>query len=916
MLHYAGLKMEFFSKIKFNRKLYISIIVPILLTLILSFVTMYYIFVPGLEESMLNQRKLMLKEMTKTVFSLIDTYNKKFEAGLINLEDAKITVKNEIEKLRYGSDNKDYFWIQDYECVLLMHPYTKDLVGKDLTNYKDKNGKRLLFEMVNIVKAKGKGFVNYSWQWKDDQNTVRDKLSFVRGFKKWNWIIGTGVYIEDLRNEISLITNKINITFGVIFAFIIFLSVFILLQTRNAARKIVESSEALKLSEQNYRQIFNSTADAIFVHDIKTGEILDLNDTAIKLTKYNKNDLLDDTVSRFSDTKAGYTSDGVREKILEATRIGEINFEWKGIKDNGSSFWLDVKLKKAIILNKTRVLAVVRDITQQKIAQQALRKSEERHRLLVEGMNDGLAIANFDGLFTYVNPKFCEMIGYKSEVLTNAPIVNFLTSESAEVYKKNLAKRKKGIIERYILYWVKSNSDILITSISPQPFYNENNVFTGSSAIISDITNKKLSEEELIRFLNFKKIITELSTEFISIPFNQIQNGINHALKLLGEFIKVDRCFINHFNDEFTYIDNTNEWIREGLPSIKKHFRNKSINKNSFILNNTINGFSVIINDITNELRFSSDEKEILDRFNIKSILIVPLVIGDKTVGQIGLESIKSMHTWKDEEIELLSIVGNIIINALLRKDFENSLLKSKERAERSEQLKSEFLAQISHEIRTPINTILSFATLIKEEISDDISDDLIDCFYHMNSAGNRIIRTIDLILNMSEIQTGTYEYKKVEADLLNDIVKLIFNEYKILAEQKGLVIELNIQTIDTRINIDKYTVGQIVANLVDNAIKYTEQGTVEVIISRNKLNCLLLEVKDTGIGISEEYLPNIFSEFTQEEQGYTRKFEGNGLGLALVKKYCEMNGAVISVMSTKGEGSTFRVDFNDSCLE
>ena len=98
---------------------------------------------------------------------------------------------------------------------------------------------------------------------------------------------------------------------------------------------------------------------------------------------------------------------------------------------------------------------------------------------------------------------------------------------------------------------------------------------------------------------------------------------------------------------------------------------------------------------------------------------------------------------------------------------------------------------------------------------------------------------------------------------------------------------------------------------MIDNAIKYTKKGKVEILLGKNKTNNIIVEVKDTGIGISKEFLPRLFEVFAQEERGYTRSFDGNGLGLALVKKYCELNKIIIEVDSEKNIGSTFRVIFD-----
>ena len=245
------------------------------------------------------------------------------------------------------------------------------------------------------------------------------------------------------------------------------------------------------------------------------------------------------------------------------------------------------------------------------------------------------------------------------------------------------------------------------------------------------------------------------------------------------------------------------------------------------------------------------------------------------------------------------------------RKQVQQEIIEAKNKAEKSDRLKSEFLAQMSHEIRTPINIILNFINLIKEEVKQEISDDLKTSYEIMDSASRRIIRTIDLILNMSEIQTGTYEPNRNLIDINKNVLDRLFSEYKNYALRKNLDFSFTKETWDAKILADEYSVTQIFANLIDNAVKYTNNGKVEILVRRSDDKKLVVEVKDTGIGISEEFLPLLFNSFSQEEHGYTRKFDGNGLGLALVKNYCEMNNARVEVDSTKGIGSAFRVIFN-----
>jgi PAS domain S-box-containing protein len=236
-------------------------------------------------------------------------------------------------------------------------------------------------------------------------------------------------------------------------------------------------------------------------------------------------------------------------------------------------------------------------------------------------------------------------------------------------------------------------------------------------------------------------------------------------------------------------------------------------------------------------------------------------------------------------------------------------LVEALNKAEESDRLKSAFLAQMSHEIRTPLNVILTSIPLLADEISDK-DDELKIILDSVKSAGRRLQRTIDMILNMSSVQSGNYKPVFEKFDLLVDVNKMI-NELKSLSDDKGLELKFTCPNNNALITADRYTVNQIFQNLINNAIKYTLKGYVEVYINDNDNEKLKVEVRDSGIGMSDEYLHKLFMPFSQEDVGYKREFEGNGLGLALVKKYIELNQADISVESEKNIGSVFTVTFN-----
>lgn len=308
------------------------------------------------------------------------------------------------------------------------------------------------------------------------------------------------------------------------------------------------------------------------------------------------------------------------------------------------------------------------------------------------------------------------------------------------------------------------------------------------------------------------------------------------------------------------------------------------------------------------ELNLSSNSKAALNRLKLL-----------KEIGQLSFETIYKSKT--DEHIHVginvrlidyedRRVALSIVRDISLKKKEEEELIRAKDEAEKASRLKSEFLAQMSHEIRSPLNVVVGFAQILRDDLREQMTDEMLNSFKGIDAAGKRIIRTVELILNMSELQTGMYESAPKEFDLAKDVLEDIFDEYEIAARKKGLGFQLLKNTNNTIVSADLFSTSQIFVNLIDNAIKYTLEGTIEVIVSRNHKDELIVTVSDTGIGISKEFLPKLFEPFTQEQQGYTRKYEGTGLGMALVKRYCEINGVDIRVETDKSVGTKFILCF------
>ncbi|MGD8779325.1 MAG: PAS domain S-box protein [Ignavibacteria bacterium] len=317
------------------------------------------------------------------------------------------------------------------------------------------------------------------------------------------------------------------------------------------------------------------------------------------------------------------------------------------------------------------------------------------------------------------------------------------------------------------------------------------------------------------------------------------------------------------------------------------------------------------VNEFNNNSNLFEIYKDPTDRKVFIEVLEKEQVIDgyDFEIISVNGESKYIRESAKAIKIDNQMVCEGVVQDITKQKQYEKEIVKAKVKAEESDRLKSEFLAQMSHEIRTPLTAISSYASLIGEEFSNIDHPDLKVYLKGLTTAGKRIIRTVESILDISELQSGTYDFNQTEVEV-SDILVKIKSDYEEIANEKKLKFTLINNAGSTRINVDKYSIGQVFANLVDNALKYTDEGEVKIIIDRDNNNNLIVELIDTGIGISKEFLPRIFEPFTQEDHGYSRNYDGNGLGMSLVKKYCELNSAEIKVESKKESGTKFRVTF------
>ncbi|GJQ61557.1 MAG: hypothetical protein SCALA702_06100 [Melioribacteraceae bacterium] len=418
--------------------------------------------------------------------------------------------------------------------------------------------------------------------------------------------------------------------------------------------------------------------------------------------------------------------------------------------------------------------------------------------------------------------------------------------------------------------------------------------------------------------------ISELSSYILNdLESNEHANQISQKVT---EIFEVDACVIRFIKGEELYILGSYGVPQEKLTPVLHKY--EGLAKRIF---ETFKPQSVY--DINAEPIIKSQLNKRKNELKFVSYAGAPLIADKKEIGIIGIYRIEIKRDFTSSELHLLQLVSNqvalrlensqLFVNLLhknsdledeiqKRKLTETQLIRAKEAAEYSDKVKSEFLAQVSHEIRSPLAGMLSFISLVKEATFENNTpeEELKEYFNSIEISGGRLVRTIDLLLNVSEVQNKAFNPIFEDINLI-EIISNLTREYRALAVNKNLELISECDIDNLYINGDQYSVVQILSNLVDNAIKYTNSGYVKVICKTDTDGKINIFVEDSGIGMSKEFMAEIFKPFTQEDTGYTRKFDGSGLGLSLVKSYCDINNIKIEVESEKNKGSKFILTFD-----
>lgn len=623
--------------------------------------------------------------------------------------------------------------------------------------------------------------------------------------------------------------------------------------------------ERRRLHEEQTRQaaIVDSTSDAIIGRDLN-GTITSWNDGAEEAYGYTSDEACELGMQSVLPEDLAQTDADILRRIRSGESIEP--FETRRRRKDGSEITVSVTVSPISDPDGriVGVSAIERNITELVETRHELQESEEHSRLLLESTAEAIYGIDLNGNCTFCNPSCVRILGYESpnellgrnmhEVIHHTrPDGTAYPNEECHIYHA-FRNRRESHVDTEVL-WRKDGTSF------PAEYWSHPIVRNGQTlgAVVTflDITERKRAEREQARL-----------TSVVDSSMDAIISTDPDAI-------------IVHWNRgaELVYGYSESEAVGQSLAFILP----PGMEPQDSVVLSAIGGGRELMQFET--LRRRKDGR-VID----VSITLTPIRTPD---GQLlGASSIERDIT--------------------ARRQREHDLEQARDAAESANRAKNEFLANISHELRTPMNSIIGMTDLaLREELPPDVHD----CLVTAKDSADTLLFLLNDILDFSRMEAGRFELEPVDFNLramMNDTIKSL----SLRAHEKGLELACRIdRNVPYWLRGDSLRLRQIITNLVTNALKFTERGEVVVTLSRHDdagpINVgdplpLHVAVQDTGIGISEEDQRRIFAPFTQADASTTRRYQGTGLGLSICRKLTSLMQGRMWVESTLGEGSTF----------
>jgi len=372
----------------------------------------------------------------------------------------------------------------------------------------------------------------------------------------------------------------------------------------------------------------------------------------------------------------------------------------------------------------------------------------------------------------------------------------------------------------------------------------------------------------------------------------------------IGETMQVSRAFLHRARLADGSVEMTHEWHASGLSPVldDHHFDLRNIPDEVA----TFSAGQPVIVQRPEEA--GSVVRGVMERLGTRAFLMAPILCRGDLGGSIGVSEARRDRTWHAEERDFLVTLGQLLGLVWERRELEHKVRVALSEARESERLKERFLTTISHEVRNPLNAIIGLSTLLEGDAADKLTVSQRQMIRFIRNAGEKLMQTMENMLYLSRVRQVVPDPRPEWINMRELAGELTaFMQGRLVGCADSVSFQVDLSDAPERIFADRDLIWRILVNLLDNAAKFTTNGSIGCRLVRDD-RWLCLEVTDTGIGIAEAERERIFQEFYQAGDVSTRHFEGAGLGLAIVRALVDAMGGRITVESETGRGTRFQV--------
>jgi PAS domain S-box-containing protein len=580
-----------------------------------------------------------------------------------------------------------------------------------------------------------------------------------------------------------------------------------------------------------------------------------------------------------------------------------------------------------------------RSLAEKLRAEAAVRAAEEKYRGIFENATEGIFQIAPDGRFLSANPALAELFGYTSPAEFLAAVAEpasqlYVSPEDAAEFVRRM--EAPGGVEEFEAEMKRRDGSILWVAQTGHALRDDQGRLRCYEGTLKDVTERKRAQAELCRTTALVKLLQKVAVAANEAATLEaaMQTGLEQICAYTGWPVghvylpardgsgELRSSALWHLADpaRFTSFHAASETMRlargVGLPGRV-----------------LADGRPAWITDATHDRNFPRAPAAIA--CGLHAAFAFPVLLGSEVVAV--LEFFAEAAAPPDQPLlEVMAHIGTQLARVAERQRAEAELLLAKEAAEAANRTKSQFLANMSHELRTPLNAIIGYSEMLQEEVEDLEVQELSPDLQKIHSAGKHLLALINDILDLSKIEAGKMQVF-LETFTVNRLVEEIVATVQPLVGKNQNVLEVSCAPDLGSMRSDLTKVRQSLFNLLSNAAKFTEGGTITLTVARERAgggateddgrrtegldppssvhrppsvpqatDWLIFRVSDTGIGMTEEQQAKLFQEFSQADASTTRKYGGTGLGLAITYRFCRILGGTIEVESAHGQGSTF----------